>query len=99
MASIIRGNDGFDSAYYNEDGSIYIVTEELEKARADKDNQINEAKNYLASTDWIVTKIGDVQILGGDTTGLLEQYNLELSKRDECRALINSLETKDEGGN
>ena len=69
---------------------------ELQKPTQEQLNeqQVQEAKNYLSSTDWIVVKIQETQIKGGDITGLLEQYSAEFQKRDEARLLINEM-----GGN
>lgn len=50
--------------------------------------KIAEAKAYLASTDYIVTKIAEAQALGEDTTLLLSQYAVELQQRKEARAFV-----------
>lgn len=50
--------------------------------------KVIEAKAYLASTDYIVTKIAEAQALGEDTAPLLSKYQVELQQRKEARAFI-----------
>ena len=50
--------------------------------------KVIEAKAYLASTDYVVTKIAEAQALGEDTTSLLSKYAVELQQRKEARAFI-----------
>ena len=50
--------------------------------------KVIEAKAYLASTDYIVTKIAEAQALGEDTTLLLNKYAVELQQRKEARAFV-----------
>lgn len=65
---------------------------ELEKQEQEVKLKVQEAKTYLASTDWIVTKINEAQIKGEVITELLTKYNTELVKREECRIIINTIE-------
>ena len=51
-------------------------------------DKVAEYKDYLASTDYIVTKIAEAQALGEDTTLLLSKYAVELQQRKEARAFI-----------
>lgn len=51
--------------------------------------RISEARAYLASTDWIIAKIGEAQMLGKPIDGLLEKYAGEMGKRVEARETIN----------
>ena len=53
------------------------LTQEQEKALA-----------YLNSTDWVVAKIGELQIQGKDTSELITKYADVLAKREECRAAL-----------
>ena len=53
------------------------LTQEQEKALA-----------YLNSTDWVVAKIGELQIQGKDTSELITKYADVLAKREECRQLM-----------
>lgn len=67
---------------------------EEEIAQQELNKQIQEAKQYLTDTDWIVVKLQEAQLLGSDISEMLTKYSTELTKREECRALINEL-----GGN
>ena len=57
----------------------------------EKQERIEEAKNYLVSTDWIVTKMAETAAVGGDVASLLTKYADELSVRVAKRELINQL--------
>ena len=50
--------------------------------------QIQEAKAYLSSTDYIVTKLSEYQALGESTAELLVQYADVLTQRKEAREFI-----------
>lgn len=50
--------------------------------------KVQEAKVYLANTDYIVTKIAEAQALVEDTIPLLSKYQVELQQRKEARAFI-----------
>ena len=69
-----------------EDLFVHPTQEELDKELTDQ--KIQEAKAYLVSTDYIVTKIAEAQALGEDTTLLLSKYAVELQQRKEARAFI-----------
>lgn len=74
--------------------SIYEEPQELtdalskEQEAQDLQNKLNEAKAYLANTDYIVTKIAEAQALGEDTTLLLSKYAVELQQRKEAREFV-----------
>ena len=59
-----------------------------EQETQDLQNKLNEARVFLASTDYIVTKIAEAQALGEDTAPLLSKYQVELQQRKEARAFI-----------
>ncbi|RNF52994.1 hypothetical protein EBI00_02520 [Marinomonas hwangdonensis] len=78
---------------------VPLTADELE-ARATKylapfinKNKITEAKSYLSKTDWIIAKIAEANVTGGDVTPLTQQYADELVKREEARTTINELES------
>ena len=71
---------------------IKIDTVKQQKAKQEQD--IAEAKQYLAESDWIVTKIAEAQIEGLDTTALKAKYIDELSHRKLMRDVINGLEAQ-----
>jgi hypothetical protein len=74
---------------------VKITDEEAEAIRVSQlpiiDPQIainQEALDYLVSTDWIVTKISECQLLNGDVEALKTKYAIELLTRSEKRAKI-----------
>ena len=72
----------------------YYVDEELEKAKQEILYQIELYKQELSNTDYIVTKIAEAQVLGEDTTELLNQYSETIANRKLIRIKINELEEK-----
>lgn len=76
--------------------SIYDEPQELtdalskEQEKQDLEIKLNEARAYLANTDYIVTKIAEAQALGGDTTLLLSKYADVLTQRKEAREFISA---------
>ena len=84
-----------------ENGTYYLYNVDIPKEQyLPKDNSyenelmisIDEYKNRLSETDYIVVKIAEAQALGEDTTQLLEKYAEELSNRKTYRQKINELE-------
>lgn len=67
----------------------FRTVEEIAQQEADK--LVREAKQYLTDTDWIVVKLQEAQLLGTGITEMLTKYSTELTKREECRTLINEL--------
>ena len=53
---------------------------------------INEYKQYLRETDYVVVKMYETVAQGGSIIEMLKEYKEVLSKRKEARALINELE-------
>lgn len=53
-------------------------------------NQVAEYKTYLASTDYIVTKLAEYTALGKDTSELLTKYATKLETRDEYRTYVDA---------
>jgi len=53
-----------------------------------REAEIAQDKAYLASTDYIVTKIAEAMALGQDTAPLLDQYASELDQRELARVRI-----------
>lgn len=53
---------------------------------------VHAAKNYLDSTDWVVTKMAEAQFLNEDLSALVEKYSEILAERKEARTTINNLE-------
>ena len=55
-----------------------------------KDTAIAESKEYLSSTDWVISKIAEIQALGGDVSAATAKYADILTKRAEARDTINA---------
>lgn len=64
----------------------------VELAQQAKQKQIQEAKTYLNSTDWIIVKTNEASVQGADINPLLTKYATELQERQSARDLINELE-------
>ena len=56
--------------------------------------QIQEYKEYLRETDYVVIKMYEIVAQGGSIIEMLKEYKEVLSKRKEARKLINELEKK-----
>ena len=61
---------------------------------ASNEKFINEYKEYLRETDYVVIKMYEIVAQGGSIIEMLKEYKEVLSKRKEARALINELEKK-----
>ena len=64
---------------------------ELEYLESDEYKKIiksEEAKFYLSSTDWIVTKIAELQLEGVDIEPLKVKYAAELAERKLMREVV-----------
>ena len=84
-----------------ENSTYYLYSTDIPKEEyLPKDNSyenelmisIDDYKNRLSETDYIVVKIAEAQALGEDVTTLLEKYAEELSNRKFYRQKINELE-------
>ena len=66
------------------------TAEDLAQEALDAENaqKVSEAKSYLASTDWIVTKIAEIQLEGGDVEPLKTKYEVELAERKVMREVV-----------
>ena len=87
---------GFKKAY--RDGKIIEVADEEVQASEEykslqKEIEITELKNYLAETDYIITKLNEAKI---EDDALFEELKIkyadELQKRKEARERIKELE-------
>ncbi len=73
-----------------ENGLIPLVSEDEVGKTYKAAVRIDECKQYLSNTDWVVAKIAEAE--GDDQTQLREKYADILTKRKEYRFEINSLE-------
>ena len=87
---------GFKKAY--RDGKIIEVADEEVQASEEykslqKEIEITELKNYLAETDYIITKLNEAKI---EDDALFEELKIKyadvITKRKEARERINTLE-------
>ena len=56
--------------------------------------KIELCKQYLKETDYAVIKMYETAMQGNSIDNMLQEYKEVLSKREECRALINELENR-----
>ena len=89
---------GFKKAY--RDGKIIEVADEEVQASEEyqkniKEIEVSELKNYLAETDYIITKLNEAKI---EDDALFEELKTKyadvITKRKEARERINALEQK-----
>ena len=84
--------DGF--TVYEDEPQELIDALALEKQEQDLNTQIQEAKTYLSETSWIWEKYSRNVTVLGDLTN--EEFKLKyadiITKQEEARLLINSLE-------
>ena len=59
-----------------------------------EDYKIQELKQYLQDTDYIIIKMYEKAIQGGNVIELLKECKEILSKREEARKQINELENR-----
>ena len=72
----------------SEDVSKEDIRSILDDIGIDIDENKLKAQAYLDSTDWIVAKIGEKQVLGEDVSTLLEKYSEQISERTKCREIL-----------
>ena len=87
---------GFKKAY--RDGKIIEVADEEIQASEEyqkniKEIEVSELKNYLAETDYIITKLNEAKV---EDDALFEELKIKyadvIAKRKEARERINTLE-------
>lgn len=81
--------DGFVEYVVGEEPQELLDALSKEQEAQDLQSKLNEAKAYLANTDYIVTKIAEAQALNKDVASLLTIYEDQLLKREEARTFIN----------
>lgn len=81
------------SYFVYQDRKIVEKIHEDEKNKVDKANQIASCKNYLSSTDYVITKLNELKL---EDEAEFEKAKIEykdiLVKRKEAREKINQLE-------
>lgn len=76
----------YDEIEFSIDVPIDIC--ESKVARHESKLESKEAIEYLESTDWVVTKISEATVIGGDVDELLTKYQDILDARDVARTKI-----------
>lgn len=69
-----------------------LVVDTVEEEIRTKKLEIEEYKEYLRDTDYVVVKMNEYQLQGQEIESILTQYNDILIEREAKRTLINSLE-------
>lgn len=81
------------SYFVYQDGSIVEKIREDEKSKVDKADQIASCKNYLSSTDYVISKLNELKLEDdGEFEKAKAEYKEVLAKRKEARNRINKLE-------
>lgn len=81
------------SYFVYQDGSIVEKIREDEKSKVDKADQIASCKNYLSSTDYVISKLNELKLEDdGEFEKAKAEYKEVLAKRKEARAKLNELE-------
>lgn len=76
---------------------VQAIVKAKQEAEMNKpENKIKQAKSYLSATDWVIVKISEAVALGDTEKAneLKTKYADILTKRQEARDTINSLELK-----
>ena len=73
---------------------IYIPYTEIELLKINANIKIQELKQFLSDTDYIIIKMYETAMQGGSITQMLAEYKETLVKRKEARQLINELENR-----
>jgi hypothetical protein len=80
------------SYFVYQDGIIVEKIHEDEKNKVDKANQIASCKDYLSSTDYVISKLNELKLEDdGEFEKAKEEYKEVLAKRKEARERINKL--------
>lgn len=81
------------------DNGVLVLVDDLEIKNSEeykqmmKENQLAELKQYLADTDYVITKLNEAKLEDEEEFNSLKlQYANILEKRKETRAKINELE-------
>jgi len=85
-----------DPFFINEKGNkIWNIPTDLEELRKVAIDTVKwDAERQLKKTDWVISKISEIQIEGGDVTSTKEKYADILSQRKVIREKSNEIEEK-----
>ena len=73
---------------------IYIPYTQDEILKINNKKKVEDLKEYLQNTDYVVIKMYEAGIKGNSIEEMLKEYNDVLLKREEARKQINELENR-----
>ena len=71
---------------------VYIPYTDIELLKINANKRIQELKDFLSQTDYIVIKLYEKTLLGGSIISMIQEYTSVLKERDAARKEINELE-------
>lgn len=71
---------------------VYIPYTDIELLKINADRRIQELKEFLSQTDYIVIKLYEKTLLGGSIISMIQEYTSVLKEREAARKEINELE-------
>lgn len=71
---------------------VYIPYSEIELLKINANKRIQELKDFLSQTDYIVIKLYEKTLLGGSIISMIQEYTSVLKEREAARKEINELE-------
>ena len=73
---------------------IYIPYAEIELLKMNANRRIQELKEFLSQTDYIVIKLYEKTLFGGSIISKIQEYTSVLKEREAARKEINELENR-----
>lgn len=73
---------------------VYIPYTDIELLKINANKRIQELKDFLSQTDYIVIKLYEKTLLGGSIISMIQEYTSVLKEREEARKQINELENR-----
>ena len=84
--------DAVDEQNIEEKIQVYIPYTEIELLKINSNIKIQELKQFLSDTDYVVIKLYEKTLLGGSITSMMQEYASVLKEREIARKKINELE-------
>jgi len=76
---------------WSEESLSWIESQEKKEA-FELAKEVSAKKGFLVTTDWVVVKMNEIVLLGGDVEELLEKYSDVMEERRLARIFINEKE-------
>lgn len=73
---------------------VYIPYTEIELLKMNANRRIQELKEFLSQTDYIVIKLYEKTLFGGSIISMIQEYTSVLKEREAARKEINELENR-----